>query len=450
MGARPIPPAAGQTEHANVVGAARQYDPGAVGHIFETTFDAVLATVLGLLGDRSDAEAAAVRVYVRLLDRLQEPRARTVDMAAWLGEAAYREASRRRPHHHDEGVPAGAGDRPYDPRRVRSAFWALPDAQRVVLALRIVAGVPPAAIAAVVEGGQVAVLGHLERGLQTLAETGPAPLLDQNEALDTGIQDVISGREPQIALEGPPGAGLAPLLEAARAVRTLAPDTSDPLVRARVRGVLLSKAAERRALWVHAHQGLPPARHVPKTGFRPLRAAATVVAAGIALALGVGAAGLAALSEPDSSLYGLKRAGENALVAVYSLDASGKAGLQVRLAQMRLREAEAMAQAGKPNLVLQAVRERYNTLRSASQVLSTASHDAGWRSARTRLLDEENVDLGTLEQQLTSAGYGDAAARVREEVQRFQADRRTLDVPLGVAPGPSPSAPAPSQPSPGP
>jgi RNA polymerase sigma-70 factor (ECF subfamily) len=424
--------------------AARTYDPDALSRLFDQSFATIHGMLLALIGERGAAEEVARRTYERALEHLRGDRVQRHGLHAWLARTAVLEAGRRAPALEPL---AGIGPRPYDPRRVRTALWRRPSEQREVLALRLLAGMDAAQVAAA-GGRSLALVRSLqERALRTLAGGQRTASRGSEQALDQVLDRVIAGERPEGASAAvPEAAAQLPLVEVAWAIRTLLPISADPAARERVRESLMSDATQRRATWVHSHQGVPvrPARYRP--AFRPVRLfgrfAGFVGLAIVGIVIGVILAGAAVTSEPDSFTYPLRRLAEDALVTVHTNPVS-RASLEVDLSDQRLREAEAMALQGKAGLAAQAVHDRLVELRQAARALidATGGHDAAWQAARRKLGADEVVSLQQIETQLTAHGDDWAAQRVRAENASFQSDRRFLDQELGPVPGASKAGP---------
>ncbi|HEX6488490.1 MAG TPA: DUF5667 domain-containing protein [Candidatus Dormibacteraeota bacterium] len=431
--------------------AARQFDPAALGHIFDESFETIHGLLVGLLGDRPAAEEAALATYERVLDRLSAERGRRAGLNGWLAHTACREAMRRRPVGLSAAVQPGMGPRPYDPRRVRGALWSLPADQREVVTLRALAGMDSAHVAAASGRSVGLVLSLQQRALRTLAgdQRRSSYPRGSETTLDRTLDRVTAGADPEAAVAAVADAqAQLPLVQAAHGVTTLRPGSADTAARARTRDALLGEATEKRAHWVHSHQGIPIRPLAPRRPFRPLRALGRLVGGTmilfLAVVIGVGLAAMAVTSEPDSPAYPLRRVAENALVLAHR-DPVSRATLEVDLADQRLREAEAMALANKASLAVPAVHDRYVELLQASRALidDSSAHDSSWRAARTKLIADESVSLQSLETQLEASGDSWAAAAIRSEVSSFQNERKYLDEELGVSPAqqqPQPSS----------
>jgi DNA-directed RNA polymerase specialized sigma24 family protein len=429
--------------------AASRFDPAALGRLFDSSFASVHAVLSVLLHEPEAIEAAAVATYERVVEHLQEARGR-IALEGWLTRMACLEAVRRRPEEGGGSATAVIGPRPYDPRRVRAALWALPNDQREIVGLRVLAGFDAAHVAA--SGGRSLslILNLQQRALRGLAhDTRRSFGRGAELLLDRGLDRIATGASVQEVVAAIPALReQLPLLEAAWAARTLLPAAVDAGLRDRVRATLLAEASQHRATWVHSHQGIAPVAVARRGGLRRAGrlATGTLLAIGAVIA-GFMIAGFAVTSEPDSPVYPLRRVAENVLVVAHR-SAPSRAALEVDLADQRLREADAMALNGKAALAVQSVHDRYVELRQAARALidDSAPHDSSWKAARSKLIADESVGLNQLEEQLTADGDAWAAQQVRSEVATFQAERRDFDQELGVNPQPvrtqaSPAAP---------
>ena len=264
-------------------------------------------------------------------------------------------------------------------------------------------------------------------------------------ALDRALDRLLAG-EPEAEPDGNSGQ-----LAAARRLRTLPRPAAEAPARSLARDLFLAEADARRARWVHSHHVPAVAPPPPRRGIRLSQLTVLLAALLIAIFVGGVVAVGASFSTPDSSLYGVKRAGEGALIGL-ARDPVARSDLEVKLAEERLREAETMAANGKPDLALDTLADRYSELRDAGDRLSSApTHDARWRAARTRFLDEASKPVAPLQRQLTQKGYPTWAAQASDMATQFQRYLDQLTPSLGVqrrspdaAPQPSPPAPAPS------
>ena len=415
-----------RSDTGRLLQSARQYDPAALERVFDRSFPAVHRLLVGLLGDESAAEEVAVETYHHALDRLHEERDLKMTLTGWVVRTAYRDAIRRRDL--VDALPVGGA---------RAGLRRLPHDQREVLSLRLLGGLDAAETAAAAGHGLSQVLAAQERGLRRLSgdprrSLTPAEL----STLDRGLDMMLGGESPDAVREAiGDAASLRPLLDAAAVVAALGPAVPAAAVVERVRGAVLAEGSERRAHWVHAHPGrvISPVRRRGVPRFTAGGVLSMSGLAALAVVMGVLIAGMAMFSEPDSPAYPLKRLAEGALV-VANRDPGARAQLEIRLADQRLREADAMIFSHHPALAVQAVHDRFALLSQAGQALIGArEHDASWKTARSRLRDAEAVSLDQVEQELLSSSDQQAAQRIRAEVSAFESERKYIDKALGFS-----------------
>jgi hypothetical protein len=192
----------------------------------------------------------------------------------------------------------------------------------------------------------------------------------------------------------------------------------------------------------------PPA---PKKGIRFGQVTVLVIALMIAVTVGAFLAVAANFSAPDSALYPVKRTGENILLTL-ARDPVSRSNLEVNLSEERLREAETMAAAGRPDLALDMLSARYGELRDAGDRLAADPvRDARWRDARSHFLDEAARPVAPLQRQLQQKGYPTWAAQATAVASDFAKYLDGIKPKLGVKASPagtSPTAPSPPAPSP--
>jgi hypothetical protein len=258
--------------------------------------------------------------------------------------------------------------------------------------------------------------------------------------LDRSLDRLLAG-------ETPSGGGMSGgELAAARWLRSLPRPQAEAPARSLARDLLLAEADGRRARWVHSHHVPAVAPPPPKKGIRLGQLTLLLLALLIAVTVGVVVAAAADFSTPDSSLYTVKRAGENMLLRL-SRDPVSRSDLEVNLAEERLREAETMAAVGKPDLALQALATRYSELRDAGDRLAAPqARNARWTDARDRYLDEAGKPVLPLERELSQKGYPSWAKQATDMASGFQKYLEQLRPRLGVKAGGG--APPPTQPSP--
>ena len=258
--------------------------------------------------------------------------------------------------------------------------------------------------------------------------------------LDRAIDSILAGATDVELNDGH-------LLATARRLAALSKPAPEAPARSLARDLFLAEADARRARWVHSHHVPAVAPPPPRKGIRFGQLSALVMALLIAAIVGGALAGAASFSTPDSPLYRIKRSGENALLQL-ARDPVARADLDVNLAEERLREAEGMAAAGKPDVALDTLAARYDELRDAGDRLASAQpHDGRWKAAVSRYLTEAQKPIASLQRQLTQKGYPSWADQAGKMAGGFQRDLDRLKPKLGAtinAPAPSPPAPSPS------
>jgi Domain of unknown function (DUF5667) len=262
--------------------------------------------------------------------------------------------------------------------------------------------------------------------------------------LDRNIDRVLAGETEIDSDDGQ-------LLPTARRLAALARPRAEPAARSLARDLFLAEADARRARWVHSHHVPAVAPPPPKKGIQLGQLSALLATLLIAVLLGGVLAAVASFSTPDSPFYGVKRSGENVLLQL-SRDPVSRSDMDVNLAEERLREAEGMAAASKPDVALDTLETRYDELRDAGDRLAAAQpRDARWKGAVTRYLAEAQKPVTPLEHQLTQKGFPTWAAQAGSMAGDFQQYLDQVKPRLGVtnaapgaAPQPSPPAPSPS------
>jgi DNA-directed RNA polymerase specialized sigma24 family protein len=428
-----------------LVARVRTFNRQALAEVFDGSFDDLYLYVHALVADHDTAERVAEDTFGRVLDRLPDYSGDPGDLKGWVLHHAA-DAVRRVPR----TALAGKG--------VREAVARLGRFDHEAVTLRLLAGLDAPTVATATGRRTSSVLGSLVTGLRALRTgTGtlnPLSLPTQQRQLDAALDRLLAGDTPVAAAEWAPlVTDAAGLLAAASGVVGLPREPAPPAVRAHVRGRFLAGAEERRAGWFHRTYtpAEVPGRKPRKEPSRVSSATAMGLAMLLALVAGVVLAIAAAFASPDSAAYGLKRAGESALLAL-STDRVSKADLEVKLAGERTKEAESMSAARHADLTVQAVNARFDDLRAAADDLAgiPVSHrDKRWKSVRDRLEADASKPVTDIERTLTASGHKVQAAEVKQSYERFQIDRKEFDKKLGVGgPAPLPSAP-PGQPQPG-
>ena len=113
---------------------------------------------------------------------------------------------------------------------------------------------------------------------------------------------------------------------------------------------------------------------------------------------------------PDNALYPMKRFGESVLVTL-EVDPVNRAGLEVKLAQTREREAEDMAGRGNGDGAVAALASRYELMRTASRdLIGVPVRDARWKSVRGRLFTESDLPITQIQRDLQVSGQKRSSA----------------------------------------
>jgi len=427
-----------------LVARVRAFNRQALTEVFDGSFDELYLYIHALVADHDIAERVAEDTFGRVLDRLPDYTGEPSALRAWVLHHGA-DAVRRVPR----GALAGKG--------LREAVARLTRFEHEAVTLRLVAGLD-APSAAVATGRRAsAILGAMITGLRALrsgsATLNPLSLPTQQRQIDAALDRLLAGDPPAAAAAWAPLVGdAAGLLAAASGVVDLPREPAPPAVRARLRSRFLAGAEERRAGWFHRTYtpAEVPGRKPRKEPSRVSKATAMGLAMLLALVAGVVLAVAAAFSGPDSSVYGLKRASEAALVGL-STNRVSKADLEVKLATERTKEAESMAAARHADLAVDAVNARFDDLRAAAADLAgiPLSHrDQRWKAVRDRLEADASKPISDLQSTLTAGGYKAQAAEIKAAYDRFQNDHKEFDKKLGVSrAAPLPSA-APGQPQP--
>lgn len=351
-----------------IASRAEHFEPEALVELYERSLDRVHGLVYALTGDQELAGEVTRAAYMGALDRLGELARSSADAVDWLLLIAARAAFAAGP---------AAGDESRD-GQIRRRLAALRQSDREAVAVDVVGGAGPAGAATAMGRRESAVRLMVARGLRS--------------------------------------AGVAPV-----EVESLLRPPGSEALRARLRTIFLAEAAQRRVGWVHRHPLALRQSHRPQVRrFHFGSAVLTVFFLGVALVLGVLVAVAAGFSDPGSPLYGLKRGGENVLMAV-TRDPVSHSNLEVSLASQRLKEAEVTAVNGDGSTTLQLLYARDNELTDAAARLAAADRgEAGWMAARDRLEAEAAQPASGLAQSLAAQDQGRWAKAVEQEASRFQ------------------------------
>lgn len=335
-----------------------------------------------------------------------------------------------------------------DGHELRGRLAALGQPGHELISLRVLARIPTDSLVASGWGAPARLRTRLLSALRRLAgasgETGPAWGMDL-DGFDRAVDAVTGGAEPAGAAAGvaaPPDA--TALLRTVARMRRLGED-ADGTGLAGLRRELLVDAMNRRVEWVQQNQAAPK---VPgAVSRRPRLRAGNLALLSVVLMATLGGALFLALvsafADPDSNLYPFKRLGESMLLVAPTGQPS-HTDLELKLAQLRQREAEDMAASKHGDLAIKAERDRLDLLRSAARDLAgSRQHDSRWRAQRDELLETGTTSSGGLERQLKLTGLDSAAAQVRvlddAWLQELAGWRQKLGVPSSPSPVPSPS-----------
>jgi DNA-directed RNA polymerase specialized sigma24 family protein len=406
---------------------AREFDREALAEICDRNVGRMYTLCATLLGDTEAAELLVGRALLRSLDGLESFTGDGAGFDLWLLRLAAAEAARHRPQ------MAG----------IRADLTRLSHHEYELLALRVVGDVDTDHLSPALGVRAVALRSQLAAALRRVdGAVGASPGADLR-LFDEAIDRVSRGADPQrtaASLSAPPDA-LA-LLRTVAEIRSLFRESVPEAAAIRMRTAFLAAAAERRTQWVRRHQrpatvpGIDTRRYPNRVG----AAVALGIAGGLALLVGVLLTGLSVFADPDSPFYPIKRVAETALVAVDG-DPLSRAQLEIRLAQVREREAEDMASRGDGNRSVDAMSDRFDLLRDASRDLIAAqSRNSQWKTSRDRLFEEASHPTTVVQRDLRVTGQGAAADQVAQLSRNYETDRKQLDPQLGH-PVPSPEAP---------
>jgi hypothetical protein len=143
---------------------------------------------------------------------------------------------------------------------------------------------------------------------------------------------------------------------------------------------------------------------------------------------------LSSFAGPDNALYPMKRFGESTLVTL-EVDPVNRAGLEVKLAQTREREAEDMAGRGNGDGAVAALATRYELLRTASRdLIGVPTRDARWKSVRGRLFTESDHPITQIQRDLQVSGQKRSSEEVQQLIAAYENDRKPLESDLGRPP----------------
>jgi hypothetical protein len=381
-----------------------------------------------LLGDAESAELLTGRALLKALETVEGFDGDGAAFDLWLLRLAAAEAARHR------AQTAG----------IRADLNRLGNHEYELLALRVLGEVDTDHLSPALDVRAASLRSQLVMALRRLDDTVGAGAGGDLRLFDEAVDRVGRGADPQrtaASLSTPPDA--VGLLRTIAEVRALLRDMLSDAAAVRLRTAFLAAAAERRTQWVRRHQrpatvpGVDSRRYPNKVG----AAVALAIAAGLALAVGVLLTALSAFADPDSPFYPVKRVAEVALVAVDG-DPLSRAQLEIRLAQVREREAEDMAARGEGDRAVEVMSDRYDLLRDASRdLIASQSRGSTWKAARDKLFQEASNPTTTVQRDLRVTGQGAAADQIAQLSKNYESDRKQLDPELGhPTPSPQPAS----------
>lgn len=415
---------------------ARRYEREALQDLFDRNVDRVYAIAIALTGDPESAERHTRTVFKHVLERLDNFAGNAREFEAWVCRMAA-----------TESPPQAATD------VLRRSYRNLEVTMREIVSLRVITGLETGRVAHVLHLSDQDTLVALVRALRQMSG---APARGTSNAdlgpFDTALRAVQRGNTPEGAAQAvpaPPDANL--LLATAAHCISLADHSLDTAGRRRLRGAFLADAGERRARWVQQHKRTPSVAGVivKRGGGRFTSTAVLAFFLILAIVIGLLVGVVSMFSDPDSPFYSTKLAGENMLLAV-QFSPTGKADLQLELAQTRESEAEDMAIEGKGSLAVGAMQRRFTLLGNAANELSRdTDHDAAWLKARNQWEQASSLSTENIQNELTTSGQKTSAAQLKSMSQTFDEQRKAYLSELGKSPTPSTSAPPAASPSPG-
>ncbi|MBJ7599833.1 DUF5667 domain-containing protein [Candidatus Nephthysia bennettiae] len=407
---------------------AREYDREALAELCDRNAGRMFAMCSALLGDSESAELLTGRALLKALEAVETFDGDGAAFDLWLLRLTASEAARHR------AQTAG----------VRADFNRLGHHEYELLALRVLGDVDTDHLAPGLDARASSLRSQLVMTLRRLDDTvgAGAGAGGDLRLFDEAVDRVARGADPQrtaASLSAPPDA--LGLLRTVAEIRGLLRDSLSDSAAVRLRTAFLAAAAERRTQWVRRHQrpatvpGVDSRRYPNKVG----AAVALGIAGGLALAVGLLLTALSAFAAPDSPFYPVKRIAEAALVAVDG-DPLSRAQLEIRLAQVREREAEDMGSRGQGDQAAQVMSDRYDLLRDASRdLISSPSRGTQWKSTRDKLFQEASHPTTTVQRDLRVTGHAASADQIAQLSRNYESDRKQLDPQLGH-PTPSPQA----------
>jgi DNA-directed RNA polymerase specialized sigma24 family protein len=404
-----------------LVSRAQRYEPDAVASLCDRSLDALYRVCLALTGDPATAEELAGTALMRALDGLAGFDGDGAAFHVWVLRLATGAAAKRRPQ--GEGI--------------RGALARLSNFDYELVALRILGEIDLDHLSPTLNAQPASLRAWLVTGLREVdgrSGTGWGPDL---RAFDAAVDDVMDGADPErVAEDLSAPSDAAALLKVVAGLRALVGDPVGPAITTRLRTTMLAAAAERRALWVHRNHAVAtvPGIERRRYGSRTGTFFALGVAAVLAVVVGAVLAVLSSFAGPASSFYPLKRSAESTLVAV-QVDPVARAGLRIKLAQTREREAEDLASRGDGDRTVEVLNARFQELTDADRDLLAASvHDGDWKATRDKLFRESDVQMKTIERDLQATGQDRSSQDVQRLAAAFDAERHPLETELGRQP----------------
>jgi Domain of unknown function (DUF5667)/Putative zinc-finger len=185
--------------------------------------------------------------------------------------------------------------------------------------------------------------------------------------------------------------------------------------------------------WLKLQAKLPAPKGARLTRFPRFRRAGIVFAAAAFAVLAATSSAFAAQSAlPDSALYPLKQAEETVRLSL--TPGPERLGVQIQIGSERLREAQAMAATGKPELAATSLRSFRLLIPSIGPALATAT-DTRTAQGQARLIE---LELTAVQEANASRGDDDAEVKqlVLTSLRDFEADLEP------IAPVATPALPA--------
>jgi RNA polymerase sigma-70 factor (ECF subfamily) len=183
----------GEKQLARAVAQAKSGDADGYEYLYARYADNVFSYVRKIHRDEHDAEDVTQQVFAKLFTAIRRYEAQNVPFSAWILRIArnaaidYMRGDKLVPVEDVHGSEPGSPEIGQDRRRtLTDALRCLPQGQREVVMLRLVAGLTPSEIATRIGKSESAVHGLHHRGRQTLRHeleiAGAAPALAMAQA----------------------------------------------------------------------------------------------------------------------------------------------------------------------------------------------------------------------------------------------------------------------------